>query len=180
MRVLTGVPELDDGLAWASSRVRLSLHRGSLTSPGRAALRSGREAHHAFWSGLGALAVGDTDSARRAVSLLEGLGERDASLPAWPVEAMVALLAARLSLASGNASAARRQAQMIFEGSASVRELSPTERDLWTLALELLADALRYAEADARIEELRALAARIGSGGPRGRRLPLNLIHMHC
>ena len=177
MRVLTGVPELDDSVAWASSRVRASLHRGSLTSPGRDALRSGREAspssHDAFWSGLGALAVGDTDSARRAVSLLEGLGEGDASQPAWPVEAMAALLAARLSLASGDASAARRQAQIIFEGNVSARDLSPEEGDLWTLALELLADALRYAETDDRIEELRALAARLSPRGPGGRRLPM-------
>ncbi len=177
MRVLTGVAELDDSMAWASSRVRASLHRGSSTSPSRHALRSGHEAmpsgHHAFWSGLGALAVGDAESARRAVSLLEGLGEGDASQPAWPVGAMATLLAARLSLASGDASAARRHAQMILEGSLSASELSPEEGDLWKLALEVLADALRYAETDDRIEELTALAARLGSSGPDGRRLPM-------
>jgi len=177
MRVLTGVPELDDSVAWASSRVRASLHRGPSSDPGRGVLQSGREAapsgHHVFWSGLGALAVGDTESARRAVFLLEGLGEGDTSQPVWPVEAMTALLAARLSLASGDASAARRHAQMISDGSVSANESSPEQGDLWTFALELLADALRYAETDDRIEELRARAERLRSSGLGGGRLPM-------
>ena len=184
MRVLSGVPDLDDGVAWASSRVRASLHRGALTSSGHDASRSGSEplrsdhdafwpGHHIFWSGLGALAVGDVESAGRAVSLLEGFAEGDTRQGAWPVQAMAVLLAARLALASDDASAARHHAHMILDGSRAPSEVSPDAESLWTLALEVLADALRYTEAAGRIEQLRALAAGLHSRVVGGRPLPM-------
>jgi hypothetical protein len=173
-RVLSGVAELDDGAAWASSRVRASLHRGSAN---QVALEPGHDpsrwSHNAFWSGLGALAVGDVETARRAVSLLEYCSEEDASQATWPVRAMAALLAARLALTSGDASPARHHAQMVLDPGGAPESLSPGAADLWTFALEELADAVRYAEADDRITQLRSTAAGLHSKVPRARQLPM-------
>ncbi len=164
VRVVTGVAELDDGIAWASFRVRASLRRGAVTTPG----------HHAFWSGLGALAVADVESASRAVALLEGkLGAGEACQPAWPVDAMAALLAARLALASDDASAARHHARLILERVWSPRELPSDGARLWAFALETLADALRYTETDDRIAKLRTLAAELPSSAADGMRLSM-------
>ena len=164
VRVVTGVAELDDGVAWAAFRVRASLRRGVMTTSG----------HHAFWSGLGALAVADVEAASRAVALLEGqLGAGGACQPAWPVEAMAALLAARLALTSDDASAARRHAQLSLDRAWAPRGLSSDGMSLWAFALEALADALRYTETDDRIAELRTLAAELPSRAANGMRLPM-------
>ena len=165
MRVVTGVAELDDGVAWAAFRVRASLRRGVMTTSG----------HHAFWSGLGALAVADVEAASRAVALLEGQhgAGGGACQPAWPVEAMAALLAARLALTSDDASAARRHARLSLDRAWAPRGLSSDGTSLWAFALEALADALRYTETDDRIAELRTLAAELPPRAADGMRLPM-------
>ena len=161
VRVLTGVAELDDGFALASCRVRASLWRGAMTTPG----------HHVFWSGLGALAVADVESASRAVALLEG--QLKAGQPAWPVEAMTALLAASLALTSNDASAARHHAHLILDRAWAPGGVSSHGASLWAFALETLAHALRYTGTDDSVAGLRTLAAELPSRADNGMRLPM-------
>jgi hypothetical protein len=166
VRVLTGVAELDDGIAWASCRVRASLRRGAMTTSG----------HHVFWSGLGALAVADVESARRAVALLEGqlkAGQLKAGQPAWPVEAMTALLAASLALTSGDASAARHHAHLLLDRAWVPSGVSSHGASLWAFALETLVHALRYTGTDDCVAGLRTLAAELPSRADDGMRLPM-------
>ena len=142
VRVVTGVAELDEGVAWASSRVGASLRRSAVEGTGHDGVGS---SHRVFWSGLGALAVADVETAGLAVSLLDDmLGAGEACQPEWPLGAMATLLAARLALTSGDASAARQRARFVLSGPSSPSGLSSDGVGLWALALETLADALRY------------------------------------
>ena len=171
VRIVTGVAELDEGVAWASSRLWASLRRGTATTPDHHSFWSG---HHVFWSGLGALAVADVESAGLAVSLLDDMPSAgEAYPPGWPVEAMATLLAARFALTSGDASAARRRARLILDPVWAPTGLSSDDVGLWKLALETLADALRYTETDDRIAALRRLAAELPSRTADGTRLPM-------
>lgn len=145
----TGIPDLDDGVVWATARVRGSLLRGP-AGPADAVL----------WSGLGALAVGDATAAARA---LDGL----------PHGALSAFLAARLTLLSGDpapALEAYRRLDAFDAGSGAA--LDPEARALRGLALETLADALRYAAGDREILALRRAAA-LPNRIARGVRLPM-------
>lgn len=171
VRVVTGVAELDEGVAWASSRVAASLRRSAVEGPGHLGIGS---SHQVFWSGLGALAVADVETAGLAVSLLEDmLGAGEAAQPEWPSGAMATLLAGRLALTSGDASAARQRAHFVLNEPSSPSELSSGGVGLWALALETLADALRYTETDDRIAEIRQLAAQLPSAAAAGTRLPM-------
>ena len=171
MRVETGVAELDEGVAWASSRVWASLRRSAAATND---LEGAWNGHQVFWSGLGALAVADVETAALAVSLLNDTASAgEAGQPAWPVDAMATLLAARLALTSGDASAARRRVRSILDGAWPPSGLASDGVGLWALALETLADALRYAEADDRIADLRRLAVELPSRIEHGGRLPM-------
>ena len=171
VRVVTGVAELDEGVAWASSRVGASLRRSAVEGTGHDGVGS---SHRVFWSGLGALAVADVETAGLAVSLLDDmLGAGEACQPEWPLGAMATLLAARLALTSGDASAARQHARFVLSGPSSPSGLSSDGVGLWALALETLADALRYTETDDRIADLRRLAVELPSAAAGGTRLPM-------
>ena len=175
-RVVTGVTELDDGIAWGSGRVRASLSQGAARHHGEASAEGHTVAasHNAFWSGLGAIAGGDFEGARRAAALLERCPDPGgASQHAWPVAAMATLLAARLALASGDTSLAQRRARSILDGDRVAPGLSASTRGLWTLAFEALADASRYTESVAHVADLRGLAAAPAPEAAGGRRLPM-------
>lgn len=146
----TGIADVDHGVVWATARVRGSLLRGS---PGTA--------DALFWSGLGALAIGDAAAAARALAAL-------------PHDAFSTILAARLTLLTGDPAPAL-DAQRLLDlprlesgGAISDREA----RGLWRLALETLADALRFAAADGDVQALRR-AAEIHERSGKVVRLPM-------
>jgi hypothetical protein len=135
VRTETGVAELDDALPWLAWR----LGHGA-AGPVAAAL-------DLCWWGLGALAVGEPGAARRALTALEARGAHDEA----------ALLAARISLVSGDPEAARQRV--------SFRPSGP----LGAAAASSLADALRYAASDSEVEALRAAAQTSAQTAPPGR-----------
>ncbi|GMV06398.1 MAG: hypothetical protein AMXMBFR53_26740 [Gemmatimonadota bacterium] len=160
----TGVPDLDQGVIWAAARVRAGVGRPPI--PG---------AEAAFWSGMGALALGDDAAARRALSSMEAAeGEVAWSLggPA-PAPALAVLLAARVTLLTGDPGPARGTLAGVSPGATGrLREASGTEAwSVWSLALTTLADALRHAASDGEIGALREAAALPAGRG--GVRLPM-------
>jgi len=170
VRTLTGIPSLDDGIGWVTTRLGRSLRRGTLSE---LPPRRGSEtlaAVHAFWSGAGAVAAGDSEGASVALSLLEGAtGAGADGIVDWPSDPLAALLAARISLALGDTRQARVHAKRLL--SASAAPLTTVGNDVRALAAHSLADALRYAESEERIGQLRALAATPRANGDR--RLPM-------
>ncbi|MDP2959331.1 MAG: hypothetical protein Q8N53_23120, partial [Longimicrobiales bacterium] len=128
----TGVPELDHAVAWAVARVRGGLARGAVTSP-----------EIAFWSGLGAVSVGDGVTAARAVAALRSHGPGEVPWllgPPVPAEALAALLSARLTLLTGDPAPARH-ALLALGDPAGRRAAADREGwALWSLALATLAD----------------------------------------
>lgn len=158
----TGVPDLDHAVAWAVARVRGGLARGAVTSP-----------DIAFWSGLGALSVGDGVTAARAVETLRGHGPGEIPWllgPPVPAEALATLLSARLTLLSGDPAPARQA--LLARGDLAARRAAadPEAWALWSLAVATLADALRFGAPDEEIAALREAAAL-----PAGRRSALRL-----
>jgi hypothetical protein len=164
LRPVTDVPDIDHGVAWATARTRLGLLRGVEGPP-----------EGVFWAGLGALAVGDVVSGGAAVEALMRHG--DAPVP-WrlgePVSALAlcTLLAARLTLLSGDPSSAL-EARRLLPGGSSAWSAAPHAVAvgacdvLWGLALKTLAEALRHAAPDEEIRALRETAASFA--GPRRR-----------
>jgi hypothetical protein len=132
----SGIADIDHGVVWAAARVRGSLLRGS---PGTADTR--------FWSGLGALAVGDAAAAAHALAAL-------------PHDALSTLLAARMTLLTGDPAPALDAQRLLDlprpEPGAAIPD--GANRGLWRLALETLADALRFAAADGDVQALRRAA----------------------
>lgn len=179
VRLDTGVPDLDDGLAWARARVAAACHRSAVPT------------WAAFWTGLGALAGGDAEAAERlADRLLDGASAgtgapgdgteepRHAEL-ALPAGALGPLLAARLALATGVTGPALRALAALEEREGAAAGGGRLDSSLRALALRTLADALRWRVGEERAEALRRRAdaevARAG-GGPGaegGMRLPV-------
>lgn len=161
----TGVPDLDHGIVWATARVR-----------GGARRRAAPEGADAFWWGLGALAVGDAESALRALELLRGSAARVvpwALGPSAPTEALAAILAARSTLLSGNPTPARQALAALDPGTLDLRRRDSDDDawSLWSLALDWLGDALREAASEDDIGRLRQAAALPAGKG--GIRLPM-------
>jgi hypothetical protein len=129
----TGVEEIDDGMHWA--RLRLAGMVGGLRG------RESVEPAYAMILGLGALGAGDGDLARLALR----------ELPTGSDEH--AVLAGRLAAVLGDSSSAAACADSFLHGYAG------SATGLRALAARSLADGLRYAAPEARIAELRALAA---------------------
>jgi hypothetical protein len=163
---VTGLPEIDDGVAWAATRLRNALAECRLSGPVTEAGHT--NAPHAFWAGMGALASGDKDSALRALALLmdaENGGEQEA----WPAPVLADLLAARIGLGTGDARYVRKRAEgLLLEPG----RLSADHHDLGTLTIDNIADALRYSESAEQIASVRGLSSQIAPVGGR-RRLPM-------
>lgn len=164
LTTLTGVPGLDHGLVWATARVRGGILRGA-SSP----------ADSLLWAGLGAVAVGDAAAGAAALEALRRFG---ADAVPWrlgglvPADAMATLLAARLTLLSGDPSTALDALGPLGPPGLDARlaDAGPEARPLWGFALEALSDALRYAAPEAEIQALRRAAA---VTAPRGARFVL-------
>jgi len=162
----TGAPGLDRAWGWATARVR--------TSSGWGPAGPATTASDLFWTGVGAMAVGDRKAATAALNALDGTkGSADLGLgtPA-PVAALATLLAARLALSFGDTGPSRESARSLRETLDEERSrCGPEEWAFWRLALESLADALRYAASQEDIRALRAVAA-AEPGRKGGVRLP--------
>lgn len=149
----TGVDEIDDGLQWA--RTRLTGMAATL-SPDASPRR-------ALNLGVGALGVGDGESARLALRALA------------PGSAEHALLAGRLAAVLGDSGDASRCAAAFLASDDAARS------ELRALAAQVLADGLRYAAPESQIAELRACAtlreqdesSKRSRPPPRGRSLPM-------
>jgi hypothetical protein len=139
LALATGVPVVDQAWVWATSRVRTAL---GWATPG-----AGVRPEDAFWTGIGALAIGDGETAAAALGLLEACAvpEADPGLGAVvPTAALATVLAARIALALGDVAPALRHLRA--GGLDTARRLSDTEGwALWAFALDSLADALHHA-----------------------------------
>ena len=151
LTVTTGVRELDEGLAWATVRLRCSLMRGAVDtsrSPPTIAIPG-------FFSGIGALTTGDFEAVSVALAAWPPSVASDADPnPVWPAAPLSALLHAHATLASGDAGFARPMAREVLAGAPQ----AGGDPALWALAVDRLADAMRHADSDDRIAELRAAA----------------------
>jgi hypothetical protein len=96
----TGVDEIDHGVLWATRRVQAALRRTERHAP-----RADPDAAGLFWTGAGAVAVGDTEMARVASRALRGApGHVDPGFgPPLPTGALATLLDARIGLTGGRA-----------------------------------------------------------------------------
>jgi hypothetical protein len=167
VRTLTGIPSLDDGIGWLTTRLGRSLRRGSPSRMPQGQKNERLAAVHAFWSGAGAVAAGDSEGASLAMSLLEGATEAEADgIVDWPSDLLAPLLAARIGLALGDTRQARVHAKRLLSSQAA--PLTAAGHDVRALAAHSLADALRYAESEERLGQLRALAATPRANGHRG------------
>ncbi len=152
--VRSGVPEIDDAVLWATTRVQGAVRRTGSAEP-----------EAIFWTGVGALACGDFAVGRSAVGRLD---EAEAGGP------LTTLLAARHALASGDQAAAlERLAALPPERLAELRGAGPEAWRGWPAALSTLADALRHATAESDLDALRAEAAREPAAAGGGLRLPM-------
>lgn len=153
LALATGVPEMDQAWVWATSRVRTAL--------GWATSGAGVRPEDAFWTGIGALAIGDGETAAAALGLLEecAVPEADPGLGAVvPTAALAAVLAARIALAVGDVAPALRHLRRLRAGGLdAARRRSDTEGwALWAFALDSLADALHHAADPEALSTLRS------------------------
>lgn len=152
----SGVSEIDDGVVWARARLAVGL----TGSPSSYSHRS--DPSSVLWSGLGALAAGDSRSARKAIT---AMGE----LATWPYGA---LLAGRLALLTGDPGPARQVAEFISDRGAPSDDLTPEDRSFGRVALGAVADGLRHSAADQLIAEVRRAEKGLTTDR-RGRQLPM-------
>ncbi|MCG6955926.1 MAG: hypothetical protein LJF04_08035 [Gemmatimonadetes bacterium] len=149
----TGAPALDRAWGWATTRVSTSVAWGS----------PGPETKSAdlFWTGIGALAVGDGKTAAAALAGLDdATGTADPGLGApAPTAALATFLAARLALTLGRTKASRARARSLGTLEEERTRCGPEEWAFWSLALDSLADALRFAASRDAVQTLRAVAA---------------------
>ncbi|NNM33320.1 MAG: hypothetical protein HKO53_09650 [Gemmatimonadetes bacterium] len=168
----TGVKEIDDGTAWATLRLEGALRRLELTPPGAPSPASGSDL---FWSGLGAMAIGDGAGCRRVLPLLLSDGRTR-----WPdggdapERALHALLAGGTALMTGEPGAALDVSEALVGGTLTTIRQSATHADwaLWKMALTWLSDALLHAAPEALIEELKQ-EAQLGPGSAGSVALPM-------
>jgi hypothetical protein len=158
LELRTGVPELDDGLAWARARTAARAHSIAraleLDPRPDATLRRAALLH-----GLSTLVAGDVDGAYAL----------HRALPPSAVER--ALLAARIAAITGDQSPALAAASALEAG-------VPDDDPMWRTALPMLGDALRYAASEEAIASLRRMrragpAGATPAPGGTGRRLPM-------
>lgn len=162
----TGMPDVDQGVLWARSRVRYGLLRCA-DGP----------AEQAFWAGMGAAAAGDADAALRGVDALRRFGPEPVPWrlgPPVPASSLATLLGARVTLQSGDPVPALDALHRLRarEARALAAAPEPQARTLWALALHTLADALRWAAPEPETRALRE-ASREAAGGAMGLRLPM-------
>ncbi len=187
LRVRSGVGELDEGLSWAQERLASALARSGPVRPERV-----------FWSALGALAVGDPESSRRALRLLESdarpVGPTsdapsvepaadalsfesvpDDDAPPLPPGPLATFVAARLALTLGETAPALRHAAALDTARLERIRAGADEPEwaLWSLTLETLADALRHGASEQEIRRLREASALPPGGRPGQVRLPM-------
>lgn len=172
LELRTGVRELEEGVAWARTRLATAARR-----EGRS--HDGLEPSRIFWSGLGALAASDEEAAARYLEALdgavaarkdEGSGESASAdeapdmpgVPPLPAPPLPVLLAARHALTTGDSGPALRQAARVDAGAAGDAG-GPDEAALWSLALGSLADALRWSAGEAAADRYRALGEELGA-----------------
>jgi len=142
LALATGVPGVDQAWVWATSRVR--------TAVGWATPGAGVRPEDAFWTGIGALAIGDGETAAAALGLLEkcAVPEADPGLGGLvPTAALATVLAARIALAIGDVAPALRHLRRVRAGGLdTARQLSDRGGwAVWAFALDSLADALHHA-----------------------------------
>jgi hypothetical protein len=138
----TGVPKIDDGVAWAVYRLRAALKRAGAEDRTETLPSAGSDL---FWSGLGALAVGEEDACLRILDLLRPEGDTP-WINGVPVceGALGALLAARVTLLTGSPGAALAAVDRL-RGDGLPHLHSSSSRaswGLWRLALEWLSDSI--------------------------------------
>ena len=149
--VRTGVREIDHAITWATARIQAAVRRPGPASP-----------ESLFWTGMGALAAGDADSAKLA-------------LDAMPrVDALAALLAARYALATDDQDpAVTRFEAMDPPTLEAFRAQGRQAWSPWQDALPRLADALRNAVHESELNGLRSLASQPAADEGRVMRLPM-------
>lgn len=159
LTVRSGVAALDHGVLWATLRLRAALARAP-SEPARADAEATPAA--LFWCGVGATAIGDAETALRA---LAGIPRDDP---------LGTLLAASLTLQSGDPRPALDRLNHLTRDAVEHVRLASDRGawGTWRFALETLADALRSAAPDATVTDLREAAAR-PAGDAGGRRLPM-------
>jgi hypothetical protein len=173
LALATGAPEVDRAWVWATSRVRAALGwatPGLVGHPG-----------DVFWTGIGALAIGDDATAAAALGLLEEcpVPETDPALGAViPTAALATVLAARTALTLGDVAPALRHARRLRAGGLDeARRRSDTEGwALWGFAMESLADALHHAADPETLKTLRSARTPTAGSHPPGAepaRLPM-------
>ncbi len=143
VRLATGVADLDHGLGWLTARIR-SCSALDATDP-----------DELLWWGLGALASAQHEAAERV---------HDRLLAQDPFGPQGALLAARIALTTGHTSRARTTADSLD----SLHPQGPLAAAAWSA----LADALRYAAPEQRIQRLRDASA-AAAARARGLGLPM-------
>ncbi|MEX2466015.1 MAG: hypothetical protein WD995_03850 [Gemmatimonadota bacterium] len=150
LTVSTGARELDDAVAWMTSRLRHGILHAEHGEP-----EGTDHARPWLWAGLGSVAIGDGDGALRCVRALQRAGDTEAA----------ALLAARVALATGQVDALLGHADVLL-----AEAKAGADPALRRLARRTVADALRYAAPDDVLELLREGTER--APAPSGRRLP--------
>lgn len=152
LRLRTGARELDDAVDWMSSRLRCDVDRADAgsepTPPERRAW---------LWAGLGAISIGDEESATRCAAILEPTA----------ADTEAGLLTGLIGLATGKTERASVCLQRLhdpdFQPSASD---APGTEMLRRLTSHTLADALRYGAPEASLSRLREPGPKEGIGLP--------------
>lgn len=175
LEIASGIADIDDAVGWARARLR-----GSLSHPPSDI----EDPTRAFWSALGALAAGESGTALACLSVLERSGPPGEGAPTeprafgglvLPTGPLAPFVAARIALTLGDATPSRSQARALTP--VRLEELRTTSDEptwaLWTLTLELLADALRFGDSEAEIQRLREAAALPCARASRRVRLPV-------
>lgn len=126
LELRTGAPELDDAVAWSTSRLRHGVRRPDPLTDGGNEVGDGEGW---MWAGLGSVVVGDTDGALRCIQRLR---RADAHLAAG-------LVAGRLALTTGQLEAAQESVDALLLG-----PRTGSDAALAGLACRAVADGLRY------------------------------------
>lgn len=160
LSLVTGISELDEGVAWARTRLHGLITSGPPQVP--SAPHSEASGHDTlpveFLAGLAATSTGDRETARRALVS-----------PRLRESAAGALLAAHFAATFSDASHARTYANHWLAGKPSSDRALGAGQEADALVYKRLADALHHAAPEAIIVELRrrASAVSLGKNNPR-------------